>query len=165
MTISIRHAVKDEWLEVVAIHRRAIHEIAVADYPPEVLNAWGPPIGEQESAHLLAEFDAKLERGQVVLVAEVEGVIAGFGELGQDKNELLAVYVNPDFARQGVGAAILRELERVALEKKLSFLQMDASLTSSPFYEAHGFQALGRDVHVLQSGAQMDCVKMRKDMT
>ena len=165
MTISIRNAVRAEWPEVVAIHRRAIHEIAIADYPPEVLNAWGPPITEQDFPELLAKFDEKLEHGQVVIVAEINGTLAGFGELVPERNELLALYVNPDFNRQGVGTAILLELERIARDKQLSFLQMKASLTAVPFYKAHGFKALGRDIHVLQSGAGMDCVKMRKDMT
>jgi len=160
-TVSIRDAVRDEWPAVLAIHRRAIHEIASADYPAEVLDAWGSPIIRPD----LAKFDAKIERGQVVLVAEVDGVLAGFGELIPEKNELLAVYVNPDDSHQGVGTAILHELERLARKKELSFLQMDASLTAVPFYKAHGFQVLGRDVHVLRSGGRMDCMKMRKELT
>ena len=142
MTISVRHAVRDEWPEVLGIHRRAIHEIAAADYPPEVLNAWGYPITEQDLPQMLAEFDEKLARGQVVLVAEVGSSLAGFGELVPERNELLALYVNPDFGRQGVGMAILLELERFAREKKLSFLQMDSSLTAVAFYKTQGFQLL-----------------------
>jgi hypothetical protein len=33
MDISIRPAVRDEWPEILAIHRRAIHEIAVGMLP------------------------------------------------------------------------------------------------------------------------------------
>ena len=161
MNISTRPAMRDEWPAVLAIHRRAIHEIASFDYPAEILKAWGPPIVEPD----LAEFDAKLERGQVVIVAEVDGVLAGFGELVPEKNELLAVYVNPDHSRQGVGTAILHELENLARKKELSFLQMAASLTAVPFYKTHGFKILEPDVHVLQSGDRMDCVKMRKELT
>ncbi len=102
MTISVRHAVRDEWPEVLKIHRRAIHEIAAADYPIEVLTAWGPPITDQDLTRMLAEFDAKPEHGHIVIVAEVNGSLAGFGEIVPEKNELLAIYVNPDFGRQGL---------------------------------------------------------------
>lgn len=160
-TISIRNAVREEWPAVLAIHYRAIHEIASSDYPEEILNAWGTPISPPD----FAKFDAKLERGQIVVVAEIEGVLVGFGELIPDKNELLAVYVNPDYIRRGVGTAILHELERLAREKQLSFLQMAASLTAVPFYEAHGYNSIKRDVHILQTGVQMDCVRMKKELT
>ncbi len=164
MTISIRQAIRDEWPDVLKIHRRAIHEIAAADYPIEVLSAWGSPLKDEDMPRMRAEFDAKLEHGHIVIVAEVEGCLAGFGEVVPERNELLALYVNPDFERQGVGSAILGELERVAREKNLPYLQMDASLTATPFYGIHGFRALGRGVHILRNGTHMDCVKMRKDM-
>ena len=164
MTISIRQAIRDEWLDVLKIHRRAIHETAAADYPPEVLRAWGSPLNEEDMPRMRAEFDAKREHGHIVLVAEVNGCLAGFGELKPERNELVALYVNPDFSRQGVGSAILGELERVARENELSYLQMDASLTAVPFYEVHGFHALGRGTHRLRNGMQMDCVHMRKDL-
>ena len=161
MNISIRSAMRDEWPAVLAIHRRAIHEIASADYSAEVLEAWGPPVVDPE----LPKFDAKLKRGHIIIVAEVDGVLAGFGELAPDENLLVAVYVNPDYSRQGIGTALLHELESLSRKMELSFLQMEASLTAVPFYKTHGFQILGPDVHVLRSGVRMDCMRMRKDLT
>lgn len=156
--ISIRNAVREDWPAILSVHYRAIHETASADYSEQVLNAWHSPNVEPD----FADFDKKIRCGQVVLVAEVNGMIAGFGELVPDQNELLAVYVSSDYSRQGVGAAILHELERAAMEKKLTHLQMDASLTAVPFYKAHGYRELGRAVHVLGPGIAMDCVKMKK---
>ena len=160
-TISVRSARRNEWAAILAIHHRAIHEIASADYPAEVLAVWGPLVTQPD----LSQFDAKIERGQVVIVAEVNGVLVGFGELVPDNNELLALYVNPDYLRQGVGTAILNELERIARRRRLPFLQMDSSLTAAPFYQANGFEAVRSDFHVLESGERMVCVKMRKKMT
>ena len=161
MTISTRPAVRDEWPAILAVHRRAVHETAAADYPAEVLAAWGPPVvGPQ-----LDKFDAKLQRGQIVIVAEVDGALAGFGELAPQKNLLVAVYVSPDHSRHGVGTAILRKLERLARDEGLSYLQMGSSLTAVPFYTSHGFQTLGPDVHVLRSGDRMNCIRMRKELT
>jgi putative acetyltransferase len=160
-TITIHNAVREEWPALLAIHYRAIHEIASADYPVDILNSWHSPNKQPD----LSDFDKKLKHGQSVVVAEIDNQLAGFGELVPEKNELLAVYVNPDYTRQGVGTAILHELECIALEKNLSFLQMDASLTAVPFYKAHGYQDVGRDVHILRPGVKMDCVKMKKILT
>lgn len=164
MTVSMRYAKREEWPDVLKLHRRAIHETAAADYPTEVLNAWGSPLNDNEAPRMLAEFDAKLECGHVVIVAEINGCLAGFGELGPLKNELVALYVNPDFGRQGVGSAILRELERIARKNTSPYLYMDASLTAVPLYEAHGFRALEQATHRLRNGTSMECVKMRKDL-
>ena len=162
ITITTRHATREDWPAVAAIHQRAIHEIASADYTVEILNAWHSPNRKEPD---VTKFDEKLKCGQVILVAEVDGVLAGYGEIIPETNELLAVYVNPDFSRQGVGTAILHELERIALEKNLSFLEMHASLTAVPFYEANGYEDMGKDVHTLRSGVKMDCVKMKKELT
>ncbi|RJQ59831.1 MAG: GNAT family N-acetyltransferase [Desulfobacteraceae bacterium] len=161
--ISVRDAKRDEWPDVLRIHRRAIYEIASADYSIQVLSAWGPPIKNEDLPRMIAEFDAKLYRGQIIIVAENDGCLAGFGEVAPNRNLLVAIYINPDYVRQGVGSAILVELERLACKKNLQFLQLDSSLTAFPFYETHGYKSLGRDVHILRNGKKMECVKMRKD--
>jgi len=163
--IVIRDAIRDEWPGALAIHRRAIHELAAPYYSASVLAAWAPPIAEQDMPRYLGEFDQKLSSGFIVLVAYVNNTLAGFGEIVPLRNELLAVYVNPDFARQGVGTAILTELEHRAHSLKLPFLQMVASLAAVPFYLHHGYLSLGEDVHTLKSGEKMDCVRMKKTMT
>ena len=164
MKIIIRQAIRNEWPDVLRIHRRAIHEIAAADYPIEVLRAWGPAIKDDDLPRMLDEFDEKLDHDQIVIVAEVNDCLAGFGEVVPQRNELLAIYVNPDFVRRGVGSAIIRELERLAREKNMTHLNLDASITAVPFYKAHGYYSLGRGVHNFRNGNKMDCVKMKKDL-
>ncbi len=87
------------------------------------------------------------------------------GSIIPAKNELRACYVAPGAARQGVGSALIREIERMALEHGLTWLELDASVTSEPFYAALGYEAHGRGEHMLSSGQRMACVKMRKDFS
>ncbi len=164
MEISIRPARKGEGAAILTVHRRAIHEIACADYLQEVLDAWGAPIPETDLAQKGDDFDGKIERGEIVLVAEINGSIAGFGEIIPAECELLAVYVSPDFKRHGVGKAILSKLERIARERSVPYLQMDSSLTAEPFYLANGYRTIERGFHTLRNGKTMACVKMRKDL-
>jgi putative acetyltransferase len=164
MKITARPARKGESAAILAIHRRAIHEIACADYSEDILQAWGPPIPEPDLPGTGAAFDAKIDRGEIVLVADLNGSIAGFGEIVPARNELLAIYVSPDFKRRGVGTAILRELERIARERAMPHLQMDASLTAEPFYSKNGYRVIERGFHVLRNGVKMACVKMKKEL-
>jgi putative acetyltransferase len=67
--------------------------------------------------------------------------------------------VSPDFKRHGVGKAILRELERIARERSVPYLQMDSSFTAEPFYLANGYRTIERGFHTLRNGETMACVK------
>lgn len=165
MQILVRPTKKGEGAEILTVHRRAIHEIACADYPKEILDAWGAPILEADLPQKGADFDRKVERGEIVLVAEIEGSIAGFGEIIPSKCELPAVYVSPDFKRRGVGRVILCALERIAREKSVPYLQMDSSLTAAPFYSANGYRTVEPGFHTLRNRETMACVKMRKDLS
>jgi len=163
MAIFFRPARREEWAAVLTVHQRAIHEIACVDYPQAILDVWHPPAPVSDDEGKRVDFDQKIARGAFVVVAEIDGCIAGFGEIVPAKCELQAVYVNPDFKRRGVGQAILAELERVAREKSVPYLQMDSSLTAEPFYLANGYRIVERGLHTLGNGAKMACVKMRKE--
>jgi putative acetyltransferase len=73
--------------------------------------------------------------------------------------------VDPQAARQGVGSALVKEMERIARDRGLPHLELHASLNAEPFYTALGYEALAREDHVLRSGLRMAAVKMRKNLT
>ena len=81
------------------------------------------------------------------------------------ENLLLAVYINPDFKRQGVGTAIVLELEEIAKKQGADFLQMDPSLTAENFYISCGYQVIERGFHTISSGEKMACVRMKKRLS
>jgi putative acetyltransferase len=85
------------------VHHAAIREIAAADYPAAVIEAWAPPVTENDVEQVLANRD-----GEVRLVVENEGQIVGLGAIVLGNCELRACYVAPDAARRGVGTAIVR---------------------------------------------------------
>jgi len=165
MTILVRAARAGEGGEILTIHRRAVHEAGRADYGPEILQAWSPMSAPEEIAARAARFDRKIERGEIIVVAEVDGAIAGFGELVPAENMLLALYVNPDNMRRGVGAAILLELERLAREQGLNWLGLNSSLTAERFYKKNGYRVIEPGSHSLGNNLWMPCVKMRKDFS
>ena len=160
--VCIRFAKKEEWEAILKIHRRAIHEIACDDYSPSILNLWGNPLTPDKISQEMDSFDRKLEQGIFTIVADMDGTIAGFGEVIPKENLLLAVYINPDFKRQGIGTAIVSKLEDIAKQQGATFLQMDASLTAENFYISCGYQVIERGYHTVSSTEKMACVKMKK---
>jgi putative acetyltransferase len=158
MTIHVRPARPEDARSFIEVRNAAVRGIAAKDYPPAVIDSWAKsPITDATIEHFLANPDKETR-----LVAELNSEIVGIGSLVLEKNELRACYVLPSAARQGVGSAILGEIERIALENGVTFLQMDSSVTAEPFYNAMGYEVLEYGEHVLYKGPRMACVRMRK---
>lgn len=107
--------------------------------------------------------DTDLVDDGTYLVAEVDGRIAGcggwsrFGTLfggdqfegrsnarlvpGQDAARIRAMFIDPAFARRGVGSAIMAAGEDAARAAGFDRLALMATLSGVDFYRAHGFVA------------------------
>ena len=164
--ITLRLGRKSDARKVIQIHRRAIHEIASSDYAQEIIDAWGRILTEAEFIKRENNFNLRIEKIEnIIVVAEIEEEVAGFGEIVISDNELVAMYVNPNFKRQGVGTAILKNLELRASQKGLKYLQLHSSITAFPFYQKNGFQKQRDGVHTLSTGVEMSCVVMKKGIS
>jgi putative acetyltransferase len=158
MSFAIRKMRPDDARAFLEVHHAAVREIAAKDYLVEVIDAWAPlPITERHVGGVLTNPDSEYR-----LVAEIEGRVVGIGALVAKNHEVRACYVAPEAGRRGVGSALIREIEREALQRGLKFLEVESSLTAEPFYAAQGYLVLERCEHVLHNGERMACVKMRK---
>lgn len=140
------------------VHGRAIRALAGAPYTKDQLEAW--------AARTRPESYLEPARSRLLIVAETatrEGPrIIGYGQLHIAEGTIEAVYVDPDHARRGVGAALVGALERESLTRGLPGLIVEASLNSVPFYRALGFIAKGVDQHPLAPGVNIACAVMEK---
>ncbi len=92
------------------------------------------------------------------LVAEEEGEIVGTAAL--EGNELVTFFVDPQHQGRGIGSALLKEIEAIALHHGRRELKVDASLTGIGFYERHGYERTG---HILEGTAGPQ-ISMRKQL-
>lgn len=145
---------------VLEVHRAAVIKTAAQDYEVDILEEWSPPVDDARLEKFKRENSA-----DVRIVADINGNVVGFGELVTKESLLGACYVHPQYGGQGVGHKILSRLEEIALEKGLTYLFMDSSITAEKFYNAHGYQTLEYGEHSLRSGRKMACVKMRKEFS
>jgi GNAT superfamily N-acetyltransferase len=126
-TLIIRVADPEEWEHLEALQRRA----SVAN--------------ENDRPHLEAHPDAihlppaQLANGQV-LVAELEGQIAGFAAVVG--GELDGLFVEPELWRLGIGAALVEEATHYARNRGLA-LTVIANPHAREFYEKCGFALEG----------------------
>jgi putative acetyltransferase len=143
------------------VHGRAIRALAGAPYTKDQLEAW--------AARTRPESYLKPARSRLLIVAETATRtgprIVGYGQLHVVEGTIEAVYVDPEYARRGVGAALVSALERECLTRGLPGLIVEASLNSIPFYRALGFVAKEVDQHPLAPGVGIACAVMEKRLT
>ena len=159
MSLTVRAMRQEDSRAFLEVHHAAVRGVAAKDYSSAVIEAWAPlPLTDAAIEAVRSNPD-----GEYRLVAEMDGQIVGIGALAVRTAELRACYVAPEATRQGVGSALVREIERAARERNLTFLELDSSVTAEPFYRAHGYEVRGQGEHILGAGRCMACVKMRKD--
>ena len=105
---------------------QTVHGVCHRDYAPDQLDAWAD--GQVD----LAAWDISFQ-AHTTLVAEWDGVIAGFADLRQD-GYLDRLYVHRDYQGRGIATALLDALPGATLTH--------ASLTARPFLERRGWQVV-----------------------
>lgn len=95
----------------------------------------------------LTYSEAQLEdRHMIFRVAEIDKVVAAFAALDLRKageEELLALFVDPLFVRQGLGQQLWRDAVRVATSRGVRALQIASDPYAEPFYAAMGARRIG----------------------
>ncbi|HJZ73412.1 MAG TPA: GNAT family N-acetyltransferase [Vicinamibacterales bacterium] len=159
MSITVRPMQTAEARRFLEVHHASVRGLAANDYPPSVVEAWAPPITDEQLQRFLQNRD-----GELRLIAERDGEAVGIGAIVAANSELRACYVLPSAARQGVGAAIVAEIERRARQHGLRELHLESSVTAEPFYVALGYRAEQRGEHPIAPGVAMAAITMRKGL-
>jgi putative acetyltransferase len=152
----IRRATPKDAESIADIHMRAIREISASHYPPEDIEAWAAP--------RKPEFYLDSISNKEFYVATEDDAVIGFGTFNQKSGEMEAVYVSPDMVRRGIGLEIVRVLEERACSLQVKCVYLKASLNAIPFYERAGFTQREAAKHRLQSGVEIQCVIMDKEL-
>lgn len=136
--VSLRPYLPADAERCAAIFRASVEELASEDYSADQCAAWAA------RADNSAAF-AKRLAAALTLMALVDGEPAGFASLeGADTIDML--YVDPGFARRGVGAALIDALVRLAAARGAKTLASEVSDTARPLFERQGFQAQRRNL-------------------
>lgn len=97
---------------VIEVHHAAVRCTAAQDYSADILEQWAPlPVTDEAIRKFIENPD-----NEVRLLAELDGNIVGMAAIVPSECELRACYVAPQAGGQGIGTALLNELERVARE-------------------------------------------------
>ena len=87
-----------------------------------------------------------------------------FLDPARDAAKIRAFFVHPEWARRGIGGIILEACEKAAYTAGFRRLEMGATLTGIPFYEAKGYIALEKQEVPMGEGLTLPIVRMWKSL-
>jgi GNAT superfamily N-acetyltransferase len=135
------------------------------------------------SSHAIMGLDTQLIDDGTYFVVELGGQVAGCGGWSRratlyggshsggrdaalldpsvDPGRVRAMYTHPAFARRGVGRLVISLCEAAAAAEGFATLELMATLSGRPLYEAAGFEAV-EHVEDSSGGAAVPLIRMRK---
>jgi GNAT superfamily N-acetyltransferase len=81
-----------------------------------------------------------------------------------DAAKIRAIFVDPEFARRGLGSQILAHCETAAREAGFGRVEMGSTLTGVPLYTLRGYRQLGRVEVPLPNGEVLPVIRMAKSL-
>ncbi len=88
----------------------------------------------------------------------------GFVSLLDFQPKISGLYVHPGFMNQGVGRKLLKQLELMAIERRIKTLVVMSSLESIDFYKKNGYQFKRETgIHSLES-VWIPCELLEKEL-
>lgn len=139
-----------------SLRTRAVRQLCASHYSPEQVEIWSgsPP----------PESYLRLFATRCALVAQEDGQLLGYGILDRQSGEVIAVFVEPAHAGQGVGKRLMDGLETIAAEEHFTRLYLYASLNAADFYRAMGFVAIRDEAYEHPSGIALRSLYMERVM-
>jgi GNAT superfamily N-acetyltransferase len=128
--LAIRQAHPGDAPRLNQLHTAAVRALCAGHYSAEILDGW--LFNRSPDGYL-----PPIKRG-AIFVAERNSIVLGFGEAAL--GVVVAIYVDPSVARQGIGAALLVHALELARRNHLGPVRLESTLNASAFYERYGFR-------------------------
>jgi putative acetyltransferase len=146
---NLRPAVREDASAIHDLHTLSVTTLCCTHYAPELIAQW---IARRTPEGYYPGIDR-----DEMFVCEAEDQIVGFGHAVP--GEVVAIFVHPDHARQGVGSRLLDHALHRARRDHAGPITVIATLNAAPFYAGHGFREVARYC-VQQNTVEVPVVEM-----
>ena len=173
--LAIRRATEADRPALVALIARSARALSAGDYTPEQIE------GALQGAF---GVDSQLIVDGTYFVVECDGALAGCGgwsfrrtlfggdahtardaaelDPATDAAKIRAFFVDPDFARRGIGRKLLDHCEDAARGRGFRRCELMATLPGRKLYLACGYAGTAAIRHTLANGQEIEFVPMTK---
>jgi len=152
MDIEIRLAKSEDSEKILELQANSLRVLSSQDYNPRQIESL---IRSQKSARFINE---------IIFVAECSKRLVGFASLLVHTPQIGAMFVHPDFVRQGIGTRLLTAIESAAIEKRYQAIYVLSSLSAVKFYQANGYEVIGKLGFWSENKNWIPCKNMHKQI-
>ena len=153
--MNIRRFEPSDFDQIAQLFHDTIRTVNLGDYTEEQVQAWAP------DDLYFRDWQSRSSE-KYTLVAETDGIIAGFAEL-EDDEHIDCFYCHKDFQGKGVGKSLYNGIESEAQKRNLSRMYVEASITAKPFFLKMGFSVIEKQ-KVTTRGAKFTNFRMVKNL-
>ena len=140
---------------LLRVHQRAVLTLGRPIYSDAQLESWAS--GNSPDRYI----QDMREEGEVYEVAVVRkaGIVAF---CARRAHEVRSLYVDPDWARHGIGSVLLKRAEAAIAAAGFQRVSIGASLVGLPFYERQGYRVLRHRHWKTRGGLFIPAAEMEK---
>lgn len=130
----IRRGTVEDIDNIARVYAESVRVLCQYDYDAKIIAHW--QVSTPAKSRLKVINDGSL------WMAQIENNIIGY--LVAIPGEIIALFIDPDYARLGIGKALGQFGIKLALKNGCSQVILESTLTAAPFYEKLGFIEVGR---------------------
>jgi GNAT superfamily N-acetyltransferase len=166
LTITLRRALPSDLSAVDLLLGRSYPRLLAADYPPSIMVLAVPRL-TRANPQLLGSgryFVAEDATGRVLAAGGWSAGASGRDPGIRDTGSVRHVASDPDYARRGIGRALMERVMADARAAGAQWLDCLSTRTAVPFYAALGFRTLYPCDITLAPGISFPAVRMMADL-
>jgi putative acetyltransferase len=162
MQLQIRLAQSEDMPHILALQAHSLRSLSQSHYSREQIEALVRSQAEvrmqsfEAGEELIYVGEVAMDESSLQIVA-MSALLIGQAQIG-------AVYVHPDFVRQGIARQLVEVLEAKARELNYRILYVISSLAAVLFYRSMGYRHIGKTCIMAENYA-IGCVNMAKSLT
>ena len=130
-----------------------IRFVNARDYTERQVKAWAPDFFDQKI------WEKKMRTINPFIVVK-DDILLGYADLQKD-GYIDHFYCHYLWQRKGVGSLLLKVIENNAMERGITRLYANVSITAKPFFLYKGFEALKKQKAIIR-GEELENYKMQK---
>ena len=151
MDIQIRLAKPEDTADILELQARSIRTLS-QDYNAKQIESL---IRSQKSQRFINE---------IIFVAQRNNRLVGFASLCIHTPQIGAMFVHPDFMRQGIGTKLLMAIEEAAIEKRYKIIYVMSSLSAVNFYRSMDYEITRQSGLLLEIDNWLPCTDLQKQL-
>jgi GNAT superfamily N-acetyltransferase len=154
--MKIRRATPLDVPSICEMHNSSIRELCRDHYSRRQIDDWVGALKPEGYVKAMEALEFMLADEEDIVVQSI---------FDPEKAELRALYVSPLHAGQGIGMALITEVEALSREDGIFELHLNSTLNAVHFYERIGFVREHFWSYILPCGTMLPCVRMSKKLT